>query len=112
MFDARNKPNEPMQSIVIDQRVSRNLGYVSLQVVYEDVTNPAGAARITGIRLHNKAGLVQVEETWKIDNTTIAEWSDMQEIPSRESIIGIAANSRNDYSLEFKFLLWKQPQYS
>ena len=58
VFDARNKPNEPMQSIAIDQRVSRNLGYVSLQVVYEDVTNPAGAARITGMRLHNKAGLV------------------------------------------------------
>ena len=58
MFDARNKPNEPMQSIAIDQRVSRNLGYVSLQVVYEDVTNPAGAVRITGIRLYNKAGLV------------------------------------------------------
>ena len=64
------------------------------------------------MRLHNRAGIVLVDETWNTDNSTIGEWTDMQEIASQESIIGIAANSRSDYSLEFKFLLWEQPQYS
>ena len=96
-----------MKSISVPNR--SNLGYASLKVAEDD-----GNKRIIGIRLMNRAGIVVVEETWSpgTGNSTLDTWTARQEFPNRESIIGLAANFKNANSLEFKFLMWKQPQYN